>query len=292
MQFRLFRWLVQRPVLAPVLPLTDRRASVLGILCFLRGFYVKYNLKTSNNLCIIGTQKHIAPFTEWHQAIQDTELSVVQWAHVPRTAQKRNQSACGSLMLPQTNQACWEVTGWCFRSCSPFGSLAQRASMWLRDTPPCTSTIPSECVMERGSSSGEQQICWLSPALQVPVWWPFTSAFSSSCPSYHPNHLYLLSEIPGDSFMGRCWLGVEQGCCFWAVPCWKRQHSQCVANTGEDNNWGWVRPRESQHWAQHRGHSSLERMQGWTLHRLSGKPAPGLDYTQSKDFFPYVKAHG
>lgn len=63
----------------------------------------------------------------------------------------------------------------------------QHHAMWLRDS----SSQPMPLCNPMGVCCGkrEQQICWLSPALEVPAWWPLTRAFSSFCPSYSPNHL-------------------------------------------------------------------------------------------------------
>lgn len=76
-QFRL----VQRPILAPVLSLTDRRAVILGIPYFLRSLYAKYNFKIPNNLCIIVTQKYIAR----HGMASGSPAHRTEWAHITRT---------------------------------------------------------------------------------------------------------------------------------------------------------------------------------------------------------------
>lgn len=159
---------------------------------------------------------------------------MVQWAHVTRTRKP----------APEEEPVCLWQPDAAPKPISPAEKSQDHASeaalllglqldaMQLRDTPPaspCTSTITQECATDKGSSTGEQQICWLSPTLQLPAWVIFNKWLHSSlCPSYSPNHLYLLSEILGDSFTGRCWLRVKQCCCFGTIPCWERQQKQCM----------------------------------------------------------------
>lgn len=166
----------------------------------------------------------------------------------------------------------------------------QHDAMCLRDTPPAVHGPPQphrSVLWREGAALGSSR-SGCHQLYNCLHGWPLTSAFSSFCPSYSPNHLDHLSEILGDWFMGRCWLWVKQCWYFWA-------------GKGNTNNvWGYKQRRQQQlRLDDTEGGSTLSSTQGsfqsWMgmdTHSLPGKAAPVLDYSQSKDCFPYVKAHG
>lgn len=165
--------------------------------------------------------------------------------------------------------------------------------MWLRETPPaspCTSTVHRSVPWMKGAALGSSRCVGCHNCLHG---WLLTSAFSSFCPSYSPNHPCHLSEIPGHSFMGRCWLWVKQCWYFWTAPGWKRQHQQCVGlqtegTTTTEAGWDQGNPNPElntgvipglEEWRD--GHSQPP----WETCSSAG-------LLQGKDFYPYVKAHG
>lgn len=110
--------------------------------------------------------------------------------------------------------------------------------MWLRETPPaspCTSTVTQECAMDEGSSTGEQQMCWLS---QLPAWVTFNKCFQ-----------FILSQLfskPPVSPLRDTWtfihgkvLPVSQAVLVFLNSSWleKAAPTMCgVTNRGDNNN--------------------------------------------------------